>query len=388
MFRNGRKVSRKELEEKRKKKREEKKKQRRKNKRLKKRRKKKIESKSKNKKGSPKQKSRTGGRPSGTGGNNNPLGDNTNRSPLGDEGVRNPLDDGLGGNPLDDNLGGVPYPDLNDNEQGVNEEEEKEGITKKTFRMAKNAARRAKRAWKWFRRLRNTGAVMSFLTTFAVPILVSVLLFIFVVIPFTVVLLPTGTFVALDDGGKEETEEVVEEDKGKEEKKSKGSGGGKINAKSDKEFMKGSTWPSDKANYVTSLPGGRKSPGGIGSTDHKGIDIAIAGNAEGLNILAYQDGEVVETAEGCVVGDIPCGGYLGNNVKIQHNDKYKTVYAHMKEVKVKEGDKVSSGDVIGIIGDTGQSDGAHLHFEVHVDGDFHNPAPYLKKFGNEGLQLK
>src|SRR5699024_6930328 len=101
-----------------------------------------------------------------------------------------------------------------------------------------------------------------------------------------------------------------------------------------------------------------------------------------------QGGKVVHVQEGCVVGTLGCGGGYGNYVKVQHSDKYETLYAHMKEVKVKVGDEVSSGELLGLIGDTGQSDGAHLHFEVHVNGEKHNPAPYLKKFGNEGLQLE
>src|SRR5699024_6173237 len=232
----------------------------------------------------PKQRTRKGGSPLGDGGNNNPLGE---------DGQNNPLDDGMGGNPLDDGLGGVPYPDINDKEINPleDEEEEKEGVAKRTFRRVKDAA---KKSWKWLRRLRHAGMALSFVSAFAIPIIIIGLLFVFVVVPLTVVMLPTGVYVAIDDG--EDDGDSGSGGNEKEEHTGKGRGG-LIDAETDEEFMEGSSWPSDKANYVTSLPGNRASPGGIGSTDHKGIDIARAGGAEGLNILSYQGGKVVHVQE-------------------------------------------------------------------------------------------
>jgi murein DD-endopeptidase MepM/ murein hydrolase activator NlpD len=97
---------------------------------------------------------------------------------------------------------------------------------------------------------------------------------------------------------------------------------------------------------------------------HQGID--IVGNS---SILAADEG-VIEYA------GYKSGG-LGNAIIINHNNGFKTVYGHMKSVKVKEGQIVEKGDVIGIMGSTGHSTGTHLHFEVHLNGKIKNPTSYL-----------
>jgi len=74
------------------------------------------------------------------------------------------------------------------------------------------------------------------------------------------------------------------------------------------------------------------------------------------------------------------GGGYGNHVIIDHGDGVKTLYAHMASVNVSEGDTVSQGDVIGIMGNTGRVYGAtgiHLHFEVIVNGVKKNPVNYF-----------
>jgi murein DD-endopeptidase MepM/ murein hydrolase activator NlpD len=97
---------------------------------------------------------------------------------------------------------------------------------------------------------------------------------------------------------------------------------------------------------------------------HKGID--IVGDS---SILAADEG-VIEYA------GYKSGG-LGNAVIINHNNGFKTVYGHMKSIKVKEGQIVEKGEVIGIMGSTGHSTGTHLHFEVHLNGNVKNPTSYL-----------
>ncbi|RKP51345.1 M23 family metallopeptidase [Cohnella endophytica] len=97
---------------------------------------------------------------------------------------------------------------------------------------------------------------------------------------------------------------------------------------------------------------------------HKGID--IVGNS---NIKAADEG-VVEFA------GYKSGG-LGNAVIINHKNGFKTTYGHMKSVKVKQGQIVEKGDVIGIMGSTGHSTGTHLHFEVYLNGKLKNPTSYL-----------
>ncbi len=97
---------------------------------------------------------------------------------------------------------------------------------------------------------------------------------------------------------------------------------------------------------------------------HKGIDMI-----GGSSILAADEG-VIEYA------GYKSGG-LGNAVIIDHNNGFKTVYGHMKSVKVKKGQIVEKGDVIGIMGSTGHSTGTHLHFEVYLNGKLKNPTSYL-----------
>jgi len=97
---------------------------------------------------------------------------------------------------------------------------------------------------------------------------------------------------------------------------------------------------------------------------HEGIDMI-----GGSNIKAADEG-VVEFA------GYKSGG-LGNAVIINHNNGFKTVYGHMKSVKVKKGQIVEKGDVIGIMGSTGRSTGTHLHLEIHLNGSLKNPTSYL-----------
>ncbi len=85
---------------------------------------------------------------------------------------------------------------------------------------------------------------------------------------------------------------------------------------------------------------------------HKGVDIAAP---EGRKIYAAEDGTVSRTA-------VMNMGY-GNHLIIDH-DGYRTLYAHCLELLVNEGDQVKQGDVIALVGNTGNSTGAHLHFEV------------------------
>lgn len=112
---------------------------------------------------------------------------------------------------------------------------------------------------------------------------------------------------------------------------------------------------------VTSRFGPRASPGGIGSTDHKGIDI---GAPSGTAVRAACGGVVVKSAYHSI---------RGNYVEIDHGGGVSTLYQHMSERKCDTGDVVSRGDVIGLVGRTGHSTGSHLHFEVRVDGTCYDP---------------
>jgi murein DD-endopeptidase MepM/ murein hydrolase activator NlpD len=97
---------------------------------------------------------------------------------------------------------------------------------------------------------------------------------------------------------------------------------------------------------------------------HKGIDFSAD---KGTAIQATGEG-VIEKAD-------YDGGY-GKCVIINHGYGYKTLYGHMSQIDVKEGDKVKKGQRIGLIGSTGSATGPHLHYEIHVKGEVVNPIPY------------
>lgn len=115
------------------------------------------------------------------------------------------------------------------------------------------------------------------------------------------------------------------------------------------------------AGSVTSRFGGR-----WGST-HKGIDI---GASRGTKIKAAAGGTVVTSATGYN------GGY-GNYVVISHGNGIETAYGHCSELYVKVGQKVSQGEVIAAVGNTGRSYGNHLHLEIRINGIAQNPQNYL-----------
>lgn len=98
---------------------------------------------------------------------------------------------------------------------------------------------------------------------------------------------------------------------------------------------------------------------------------------QGIDIDA-ETGEPVRAALGGVIAEVRTDSYYGNIVIIDHGNQLKTVYGHLGEVKVKEGQQVSQGDTIGLIGNTGISTGSHLHFEVWKEGKPVDPITYLK----------
>ena len=123
----------------------------------------------------------------------------------------------------------------------------------------------------------------------------------------------------------------------------------------------GYIWPVD-SRYITSTVGGRTSPGGIGSTNHKGTDIGRVGYTS--PIYAAKSGTVIVSQY---------SSSYGNYVVISHGSGNTTLYGHMSSRKVQAGQYVNQGDVIGITGSTGHSTGPHLHFEITENGMRINP---------------
>ncbi len=124
-------------------------------------------------------------------------------------------------------------------------------------------------------------------------------------------------------------------------------------------------WPTIGAYSISSRYGYRN----FGDGWHGGIDIVRPGGSKGCTVVAAESGTVT------FAGWYGSGGYT---VIIDHGGGLKTMYCHMMPgLKVSSGQRVSKGQAIGRIGDTGFVTGAHLHFEVKVNGNNVNPAPYL-----------
>lgn len=130
------------------------------------------------------------------------------------------------------------------------------------------------------------------------------------------------------------------------------------------------TLPVALGGFRLSSPfGPRSSPGGIGSTNHQGLDFAAP---FGMPIYAATEGVVV------IAG--PTGGY-GNLVRVRHADGVETLYAHQSRLAVAANAPVAAGTLLGYVGSTGNSTGNHLHFEVRVNDRPTDPAPWLESRG-------
>lgn len=104
-----------------------------------------------------------------------------------------------------------------------------------------------------------------------------------------------------------------------------------------------------------------------GGATHKGLDIAAP---KGTSIYAAASGTVITSAYGWN------GGY-GNYVVINHGNGINTAYGHCSSLVAKVGQTVNAGDLIAYVGNTGDSYGNHLHFEIRVNGVAQNPQNYL-----------
>jgi murein DD-endopeptidase MepM/ murein hydrolase activator NlpD len=95
----------------------------------------------------------------------------------------------------------------------------------------------------------------------------------------------------------------------------------------------------------------------------------------GMDFTASTGTEVFSTGSGVVKSADREVGY-GNCVVVDHGFGYETYYAHLSRIKVKPGQKVNRGEVIGLVGSTGTSTAPHLHYEVSKDGKKVNPQNY------------
>jgi len=94
---------------------------------------------------------------------------------------------------------------------------------------------------------------------------------------------------------------------------------------------------------------------------------------EGIDFTAPVGTPIYATGDGVIsVAEYNSGGY-GNKIMINHGYSYETVYAHLSKIKVKVGQRVKRGEVIGLMGNTGKSTAPHCHYEVHKAGVPMNP---------------
>ena len=117
--------------------------------------------------------------------------------------------------------------------------------------------------------------------------------------------------------------------------------------------------------WMTSGFGWRKGPFTGLRQFHSGVDFS---GKKGVPIIATADGVVKSTGYDSM---------LGNNVLISHDARFETLYGHLLKIKVKEGEKVKRGQVIGLMGSTGRSTGNHVHYEIVDKGNKVNPYNFI-----------
>ena len=93
----------------------------------------------------------------------------------------------------------------------------------------------------------------------------------------------------------------------------------------------------------------------------------------GIDLVGLTDKNIHAIADGTVTGINIHGSSYGNSVEIRHEDGRISFYAHLRSVKVKRGQRVKAGDILGLEGATGNASGSHLHLEIH-QGAYKYPA--------------
>lgn len=125
-------------------------------------------------------------------------------------------------------------------------------------------------------------------------------------------------------------------------------------------------WPLSGHSYISSYFSMRNDPFGGSSTEfHNGIDIPAP---TGTPIMAVAGGQVAWSY---------LSSSAGNWIGIDHGNGTYSVYMHMSARLVKEGDYVTTGQTIGLVGSTGRSTGPHLHLSIRLDGNYVNPLNYV-----------
>lgn len=125
-------------------------------------------------------------------------------------------------------------------------------------------------------------------------------------------------------------------------------------------------WPLSGYSYISSYFSMRNNPFGGNSTEfHNGIDIPAP---TGTPIMAVSGGQVAWSY---------MSSSAGNWIGIDHGNGTYSVYMHMSSRLAQEGDYVTTGQIIGLVGSTGRSTGPHLHLSIRLDGSYVNPLNYV-----------
>ncbi|MEX3100374.1 MULTISPECIES: M23 family metallopeptidase [unclassified Streptomyces] len=140
-------------------------------------------------------------------------------------------------------------------------------------------------------------------------------------------------------------------------------------------FAASATWVDPVKSYT--LTASYAQSGNLWSAKHSGQDFAVP---TGTAVVAAHSGTVVKAGPGGA-GD---GSAYGNAIVIRHSSGVYSQYAHLSRVGVKVGQKVSTGQKIGLSGSTGNSTGPHLHFEIRTTANYGsavNPVAFLRAKG-------
>ena len=142
-------------------------------------------------------------------------------------------------------------------------------------------------------------------------------------------------------------------------------------------------WPTPTISRISSYFGSRW------GRAHNGVD--ISNGTYGAKVVAIADGLVTTYSNSCKhnYGKKPlktcCGSGYGNYITINHGTKdgktYVAYYAHLGSIVVSKGQTVKKGQIVGYVGSTGRSTGAHLHFGISVNGSWKDPMSFYKKVG-------
>ena len=124
-------------------------------------------------------------------------------------------------------------------------------------------------------------------------------------------------------------------------------------------------WPV--MGRVVSRFGGRPDPFDDSQEFHPGLDIRANLNTP---IFAAADGRVVTVEENAI---------YGRTIVLEHTENLTSKYAHLSQIRVKQGQQVTQGQLIGLSGDTGKVTGPHLHFELRKNGTIIDPTQFLTR---------